>query len=94
MTPSARDMISTSGISPSAAWSCVAAGVAILGAFGARRFLYRCGTTGNSVDLRWRRWLRNPITAEGAAPAYAPGERCHRCGDRRGTPHECRDLAR
>ena len=48
-------------------------------------------------EIRWRWWLRARVTARGAqvprtrAPVPA---HCPRCGDRMGSIHECRDLAR
>ena len=45
--------------------------------------------------LRWRWWLRARVTAHGAqVPRTRAGAPCPRCGDRMGSVHECRDLAR
>ena len=46
-------------------------------------------------EVRWRWWLRTRITARGAQlPRTQAPAHCTRCGDRMGSVHECRDLAR
>lgn len=46
-------------------------------------------------ELRWHLWLRARVTAHGAqVPRTRARAHCPRCGDRMGSVHECRDLAR
>ena len=48
-----------------------------------------------SADVRWHGWLKTRITARGAElPELSWLGACARCGDLKGLPHECRDLAR